>query len=170
MEIREAVAQDWDAIWPFFRDIITARETYTYDPELTFEQAQAIWMSPSSSLPARTTVAIDAEGKVLGSANMYPNRPGPGAHVASASFMVDAAARGQGVGRALCQDMIDWAGRSGFRSIQFNAVVESNTAAVRLWQSLGFEIVGTVPEAFLSPAHGYVGLHVMHRPLRKPAL
>jgi L-amino acid N-acyltransferase YncA len=165
MEIRQAVAEDWDAIWPFFRDIVTARETYTYDPELTFEQAQAIWMSPSSSAMARTTVAVDAEGKVLGSANMYPNRPGPGAHVASASFMVAAAARGQGVGRALCQDMIDWAGRSGFRSIQFNAVVESNTTAVKLWQSLGFAIIGTVPEAFLSPTQGYVGLHVMHRPL-----
>jgi L-amino acid N-acyltransferase YncA len=165
VEIREAVADDWAAIWPFFHEIVTAGETYAYDPELTQEQARAIWMSASSSPVARTTVAIDADGKVLGSANMYPNRPGPGAHVASASFMVDAAARGQGVGRALCQDLIDWAGRTGFRSIQFNAVVESNTTAVRLWQSLGFEIIGTVPEAFLSPAHGYVGLHVMHRPL-----
>ena len=165
MEIREAVAEDWDAIWPFFRDIVTARETYTYDPELTFEQAQAIWMSPSSAALARTTVAIDADGKVLGSANMYPNRPGPGAHVASASFMVDAAARGQGVGRALCQDMIDWAAASGFRSIQFNAVVETNERAVKLWQDLGFEIIGTVPEAFLHATNGYVGLHVMHRKL-----
>src|SRR5688500_7677021 len=123
MKIREAAAADWDAIWPFFREIVTAGETYAYDPGLTYEQAQAMWMSPSSSPLARTTVAIDAEGKILGSANMNPNRPGPGAHVASASFMVDAAARGQGVGRALCQDMIDWAARSGFRSIQFNAVV-----------------------------------------------
>ncbi|MEV8377660.1 GNAT family N-acetyltransferase [Kribbella sp. NPDC056861] len=165
MTIRTAVVTDWAAIWPFFAEIITTQETYTYDPALTYEQAEAIWMSPSSSPLARTTVKVDADGKVLGSANMYPNRPGPGAHVASASFMVDAAARGQGVGRALCSDMIDWAGRSGFRAIQFNAVVESNTRAVKLWQSLGFAIVGTVPEAFLSPTHGYVGLHVMHRPL-----
>ncbi|WBQ05660.1 GNAT family N-acetyltransferase [Kribbella sp. CA-293567] len=165
MDIRPAVVTDWAAIWPFFSAIVSAQETYTYDPALTAEQAEALWMSPSASPLARTTVAIDADGKVLGSANMYPNRPGPGAHVASASFMVDAAARGRGVGRALCQDMIDWAGRNGFRSIQFNAVVESNTTAVRLWQSLGFDIIGTVPEAFLSPTHGYVGLHVMHRPL-----
>jgi L-amino acid N-acyltransferase YncA len=165
MTIRTAVATDWTAIWPFFSEIITTQETYTYDPALTFEQAEALWMSPSTSPLARTTVSVDADGKVLGSANMYPNRPGPGAHVASASFMVDAAARGQGVGRALCVDMIEWAGRSGFRAIQFNAVVESNTRAVKLWQSLGFTIIGTVPDAFLSPAHGYVGLHVMHRPL-----
>jgi L-amino acid N-acyltransferase YncA len=165
MEIREAVADDWAAIWPFFHEIVTAGETYAYDPELTEEQARPLWMSPSSSKPARTTVAVDADGTVLGSANMYPNRPGAGSHVASASFMVDGSKRGRGVGRALCQDMIDWAAAAGFRAIQFNAVVETNERAVKLWQDLGFRIIGTVPEAFHHPTHGYVGLHVMHRML-----
>jgi L-amino acid N-acyltransferase YncA len=165
VQIRDATAGDWPAIWPFFREIVTARETYTYDPELTEEQARELWMSPSSSPLTRTTVAVDADGTVLGSANMYPNRPGPGAHVASASFMVDSKARGKGAGRALCEDMIAWAGRSGFRLIQFNAVVETNEPAVHLWQSLGFRIAGTVPEAFDHPKLGYVGLHVMYRPL-----
>ena len=91
---------------------------------------------------------------------MYPNRPGPGSHVSSASFMVSPAARGRGVGRLLCEDMIAWSGQEGFRSIQFNAVVESNTRAVALWRSLGFEIVGTVPEAF---EHG--GRRTVHSPL-----
>jgi L-amino acid N-acyltransferase YncA len=165
VEIRDATAADWPAIWPFLHQIVTAGETYAYDPAMTEEQSRAIWMSPSSSALARTTVAVDADGTVLGSANMYPNRPGPGSHVASASFMVDEAARGKGVGRALCQDMIDWAGRSGFRSIQFNAVVETNEPAVKLWQALGFQIIGTSPEAFNHPKHGYVGLHIMVRPL-----
>jgi L-amino acid N-acyltransferase YncA len=164
VEIREATADDWPAIWPFCHEIVAARETYTYDPELTEPQARALWMSPSSSALARTTVAVDAGGTVLGSANMYPNRPGPGAHVSSASFMVDGAARGQGVGRKLCEDMIAWSERSGFRMIQFNAVVETNEPAVHLWQSLGFRIAGTVPEAFDHPTLGYVGLHVMYRP------
>ncbi|TDU90042.1 L-amino acid N-acyltransferase YncA [Kribbella voronezhensis] len=164
LRIKDAVADDWAAIWPFFHEIVTAQETYTYDPELTFDQARALWMSPSGSELSRTTVAVDADGTVLGSANMYPNRPGPGSHVASASFMVDSSHRGRGVGRALCQDMIDWAAASGFRAIQFNAVVETNERAVKLWQDLGFTIIGTVPEAFLHPTHGYVGLHVMHRP------
>ncbi|HET6742053.1 MAG TPA: GNAT family N-acetyltransferase, partial [Kribbella sp.] len=115
IEIRDARPEDWTAIWPFFHEIVTARETYTYDPALTKEQAEALWMSPSSSPMARTTVAVDADGTVLGSANMYPNRPGPGAHVSSASFMVDGRARGRGVGRRLCEDMIEWAGRTGFR-------------------------------------------------------
>ena len=165
VQIRNATDTDWPAIWPFFHDIVTAGETYAYDPDLTFEQARSLWMSPSSDPLSRTTVAVDADGTVLGSANMYPNRPGPGSHVASASFMVDSAARGQGVGRLLCEDMIDWAGQEGFRAIQFNAVVETNESAVHLWQELGFRIIGTVPEAFNHPKHGYVGLHVMHRAL-----
>ncbi|MFB6723597.1 GNAT family N-acetyltransferase [Kribbella sp. NPDC056345] len=163
VQIRVATDADWPAIWPFFHDIVAARETYVYDPELTYEQAEAMWMTPATR--SRTTVAVDADGTVLGSANMYPNRPGPGSHVSSASFMVSPAARGRGVGRLLCEDMIEWSGREGFRSIQFNAVVETNEPAVHLWQALGFRIAGTVPEAFEHPKLGYVGLHVMYRPL-----
>jgi L-amino acid N-acyltransferase YncA len=166
--VRDARAEDWPSIQPFFREIVAAGQTYAYDPALTDDQARDLWMSPSSAVTSRTSVAIDAEGTILGSANMYPNRPGPGAHVASASFMVAASARGRGVGRTLCEDMITWATEQGFRAIQFNAVVETNTAAVHLWQSLGFGIIGTVPEAFHHPTHGYVGLHVMHRPLPTP--
>ncbi|WP_237771569.1 GNAT family N-acetyltransferase [Kribbella sp. ALI-6-A] len=168
IRVRDARAEDWPSILPFFREIVDAGETYAYDPALTDEQARDLWMSPSSAVNSRTSVAIDAEGTIVGSANMYPNRPGPGSHVASASFMVASSARGKGVGRTLCADMITWATEQGFRAIQFNAVVETNSAAVHLWQSLGFGIVGTVPEAFHHPTHGYVGLHVMHRPLSTP--
>jgi GNAT superfamily N-acetyltransferase len=79
--------------------------------------------------------------------------------------MVDPAAGGKGVGRALGEYVLDWARDAGFRSMQFNAVVETNVAAVHLWRSLGFEVIGTVPEAFNSRQHGYVGLHVMYRRL-----
>ena len=96
---------------------------------------------------------------------MGPNRPGRGAHVATASFMVGATARGKGVGRALGEEMLRWAREQGYAAVQFNAVVETNTAAVRLWQDLGFEVLTTVPAAFESRRHGRVGLHVMHRPL-----
>src|SRR6476646_8909963 len=93
---------------------------------------------------------------------MGPNRPGRGAHVATASFMVDPAAQGRGVGRALGEHVVAWARDAGYRAIQFNAVVETNTGAVRLWQSLGFRILTTVPGAFDHREHGYVGLHVMY--------
>jgi L-amino acid N-acyltransferase YncA len=158
--IRDARPTDWEAIWPFLRRIVTARETYAYDPDMSEDQARALWMIGP---PGRTVVATDADGVVLGTANMYANRQGPGAHVASASFMVDPGRAGQGVGRALGEHVIEWARATGFRAIQFNAVVETNEPAVRLWRSLGFEVLATVPEAFEHPRHGYVGLLIMHR-------
>ena len=81
------------------------------------------------------------------------------------SFMVDPAHAGRGVGRTLGEHVIGWARAQGYRAMQFNAVVETNTRAVSLWRSLGFQILATVPEAFHHPVHGYVGLHVMHRRL-----
>ena len=105
---------------------------------------------------------LEEDGELLGTAKMGPNRPGRGDHVGTASFMVAPAARGRGVGRRLAAYVVDWHREQGFRGIQFNAVVETNTAAVGLWESLGFTIVGTVPGAFRSRAHGYVGLHVMY--------
>ena len=148
------------AIWPFFRQIVAAGETYAYDRDVSEGEARRIWMVEP---PARTVVATDAERGVLGTANMYANRGGPGSHVASASFMVDPQRASQGTGRALGEHVIEWARDSGFRAIQFNAVVETNEGAVALWRSLGFQIVGRVPEAFDHPRHGYVALLIMHR-------
>jgi GNAT superfamily N-acetyltransferase len=158
--LRDACARDWDAIWPFFREIVVAGETYAYDPNMTKAEGEALWMVGS---PGRTVVATGRDGTVAGTANMYANRSGPGSHVASASFMVDPRHAGRGTGRALGEHVIEWAGKSGFRAIQFNAVVETNDRAVRLWRSLGFEVVGRVPEAFAHPVHGYVALLVIHR-------
>ena len=158
MTIRAATVDDWPRIWPFFREIVDAGETYAYPPDLTSEQARDLWLMRP---PGQTVVLVDGDD-VLGSATMGPNRPGRGSHIGTASFMVSSAARGRGVGRSLGEYVVQWHREHGFRGIQFNAVVETNTAAVRLWQQLGFEIVGTVPGAFDSRAHGPVGLHVMY--------
>jgi L-amino acid N-acyltransferase YncA len=162
MEIRDATAADWPAIWPFLHEIVAAGETYAYRTDMTEEQARRLWMIQP---PGRTVVAVDGDGAVLGTASMYANRPGPGSHVASASFMVDPARAGRGTGRALGEAMLAWARECGFRAVQFNAVVETNARAVALWRSLGFEVIGTVPQAFAHPTEGYVGLHVMYRRL-----
>jgi L-amino acid N-acyltransferase YncA len=159
--IRDATAEDWPAIHPFFARIVAEGRTYAYPEDLAPEQARELWREPP---PGRTVVAVEGDA-VLGSAKMGPNRPGRGAHVATASFMVDPEQAGRGIGRALGEHVVGWARDAGYRSIQFNAVVETNTAAVALWRSLGFEILGTVPEAFDHPEHGLVGLHVMVLPL-----
>ena len=163
MEIREATPEDWAAIWPIFTEVVQAGETYAFDPAMTSEQAAGLWMERP---PGHTVVAL-VDGEVVGTAKMGPNRPARGAHVGTASFMVGSAARGHGVGRALASYVVEWHREQGYRGIQFNAVVETNTAAVALWESLGFVVVGTVPEAFDHPVHGYVGLHVMHLPLTR---
>ena len=154
MTIRVATDADWPQIWRFFDEIVRAGETYAFPLDLTVETAKPWWMTDH-------VVVLEEDGVVLGSAKMGPNRPGRGSHVGTASFMVGAEARGRGVGRRLADFMVEWHREQGFSGIQFNAVVETNTAAVHLWRDLGFEIIGTVPRAFDSAAHGRVGLHVM---------
>lgn len=160
MIIHVATAEHWPQIWGFMREIVAAGETFAWEPDVTEELARSRWFRT----PGRTLVALDGD-RVLGTAAVYPNLPGPGSHVASASFMVDPAAGGRGVGRRLGDAAIEVAQADGYRAMQFNAVVQTNTRAVSLWLSLGFTVVGTVPDAFRSPTHGYVGLHVMHRVL-----
>jgi len=156
--IRPYEDRDWPAIWPIFREVVTARDTYVYDPDWGEDEARSVWVV---SEPGATVVACVGD-EVVGTAQMGPNRPGPGSHVATASFMVARGNRGRGVGRLLAEHVVAWARARGYHAIQFNAVVESNEHAVALWQSLGFEIIGTVPEAFEHPEHGLVGLHVMY--------
>lgn len=158
MIIRSATDTDWPLIWPFFDSIVKDGQTYAYPNDLTIDTAKPLWLEPA---PGHAVVAVE-DDVVLGSAKMGPNRPGRGAHVATASFMVDPAARGKGVGRLLGVHMVEWARAEGYRAIQFNAVVETNTSAVKLWQDLGFQIIGTVPEAFDHRELGLVGLHVMY--------
>ncbi|OUE25473.1 N-acyltransferase YncA [Clavibacter michiganensis] len=163
MQIRPATDADWPLIHPFYRAIVDAGRTYALPAGQSLEEARPHWMAEA---PWRTFVAVDDHGAVIGSAKAGPNRSGRGAHVATGSFLVDPGHAGRGVGRALGEHVIAWARAEGYRAIQFNAVVETNRAAVHLWESLGFRIVGTVPEAFDHAEDGLVGLHVMHLPLR----
>lgn len=160
--IREATPEDWPAIWAFMRGIVEAGETFSWDRETREEVARSSWMHEP---PGRTVVAVDDTGRIAGTAETHPNYGGPGAHIANAGFMVDPTYEGRGVGRALCQNVIDSARADGYQAMVFNAVVETNTRAVKLWRSFGFEILATIPEAFDHPQKGYVGLHVMYRPL-----
>ncbi|MCW2637685.1 MAG: GCN5-related N-acetyltransferase [Blastococcus sp.] len=158
MLIREAHEDDWPLLFPIFATVVADGRTYAYPEGLSQEEARSLWMEPP---PGRTVVALDG-GAIVGTAKMGPNRPGQGAHVATAGFMVDPGARGRGVGRLLGEHAVEWARAAGYRAMQFNAVVETNLAAVRLWEFLGFRTLATVPGAFDHPDHGFVGLHVMY--------
>lgn len=162
MIVRDAVDGDWPEIWPFLRDIVRAGETYTWPTDVTEIAARTRWMLPP---PWRVFVAVTPAGRIAGTAKVGPNQDGPGDHVANASFMVNAAFGGAGVGRALGEHVLRVARDDGYHAMQFNAVVETNTRAIALWQSLGFEILTTIPDAFRHPTAGDVGLHVMYRRL-----
>jgi L-amino acid N-acyltransferase YncA len=162
VHIRRATEDDWPRIYPIYAAIMSEGKTYPFPERQPLAEARPWWMEEP---PGQTVVTVTNAGDIAGSAKMGPNRPGRGAHVATASFIVDPARQGQGVGRALGQYTLDWCRAAGFASIQFNAVVEANAPAVHLWQSLGFEIIGTAPESFDHPEQGLVGLHVMWRRL-----
>jgi GNAT superfamily N-acetyltransferase len=161
MEIRVAEDADWPGIFPFYSAVMAEGRTYPFPERQTLDEAKPWWMEQP---PGQTVVAV-ADGRIVGSAKMGRNRPGRGAHIATGSFLVDPGYRGGGIGRALGEYVIGWCRAQGFHGIQFNSVVEVNEPAVHLWKSLGFEVIGTVPESFDHPDHGLVGLHVMYRRL-----
>ncbi|MBB5867000.1 L-amino acid N-acyltransferase YncA [Allocatelliglobosispora scoriae] len=165
MKFRQASNEDWAGIWPIVREVVATGETYTWSPTMDEAAGRTAWMLPA---PAEVWVATDDDGTVIGTAMLRPNYPTLGDHVANASFMVPASAGGRGVGRALAERIIERARELGFRSMQFNAVVSTNTRAVALWRSMGFEVVGTSPGAYRHATLGYVDLLIMFRDLTKP--
>jgi L-amino acid N-acyltransferase YncA len=157
--VRRASDADWPRIWPVWRDVVAAGDTYEYRPDTPEHEARRLWLAPE---PTETWLA-ETDGAVLGTYLMKPNRIGLGDHVANAGYMVAADARGQGVGRALALHSLDRARQLGYSAMQFNAVVASNHRAIALWRALGFIIVGTVPDAFRRADGGFADVHVMHR-------
>jgi L-amino acid N-acyltransferase YncA len=161
MNIRPATDADHDAIWAIFHEVVADEDTYALDANISREDALAYWFG----LGTHTYVAEQRELGVAGTYILRPNQSGGGSHVANAGFMVSARARGQGIGRAMAEHCLSEARRFGFRAMQFNYVISTNTAAIRLWQDLGFETVGTLPSAFRHPEKGYVDVYIMYRSL-----
>jgi len=160
VQIRAASASDSEAVWSIFHAVVARGDTYTFDPEMSRADALAYWLQPSH----RCYVAQN-ERAIVGTYILKANQPSLGSHVANAAFMVSPHARGLHVGRAMGEHALIEARRLGFRAMQFNFVVSTNEPAIRLWQTLGFEIVGTLPAAFRHAQKGYVDAYVMFRPL-----
>jgi L-amino acid N-acyltransferase YncA len=160
LEIREARADDAEAIWTILEPVIRAGETYPLPRDMTREDALTYWFSINHEV----FVAED-DGRMVGTYYLRANQQGGGAHVANCGYMTSPAATGRGVASAMCTHSLDQAKRCGFRAMQFNLVVTTNERAVRLWQRCGFEIVGTLPQVFLHPTAGYVNAYVMYRML-----
>jgi len=160
MLIRRAGANDAPAIWRIIGPTIRAGETYALDRDMSEAQALAYWLGGD-----RETYVAEDEGAIVGTYYLRANQAGGGSHVCNCGYMTSAAATGRGIARAMCMHSIERARELGYRAMQFNFVVSTNTRAVALWQSLGFAVVGRLPQAFRHPALGDVDALVMFRKL-----
>ena len=163
LEIRAAKEPDHDAIWNIFHAVVAAADTYAFSPKMTRDEGLAYWFRADT----RTYVA-EGDRRVVGTYILKPNQPALGSHIANAAFMVAPTERGLGVGRKMGEHCLNEARRLGFRAMQFNFVVSTNTSAIHLWEQLGFKIVGTLPGAFRHPEKGYVAVYVMFCSLVDP--
>ncbi|TFZ45266.1 GNAT family N-acetyltransferase [Stenotrophomonas maltophilia] len=157
MEIRVASANDFDAMWGMFKAAIATQDALPFAESFQVETFRMHWFQD------QTPCVAVLEGQVVGMYKMGPNYPDLGAHVASATYVVDAQAQGQGVGRALVEHSLEQARAEGFLAMQFNYVVSTNGPALALYRKLGFAVVGTLPKAFLHGTLGLVDVYVMHR-------
>ncbi len=158
MIIREAKQKDWDAIWPIFHEVVSAGDTYAYETTTDKDQARKIWLDSP-----RKTYVFEESGEIRATYYLKTNQAGPGEHVCNCGYMVSSAARGQGLATSMCEHSQKVAQALGYRAMQFNFVASSNEGAVRLWEKLGFETVGRLPNAFKHPVEGYVDALVMFK-------
>jgi L-amino acid N-acyltransferase YncA len=158
VRIRPAVPADFEALWPIFQAVVAKGDTYVFAPDTPSQDARAYWFAPGV-----TSYVAEEDGRVVGMYKIVANQRDRGSHVANASFMVDPAASGRGVGRAMGEHCLREARRMGFLAMQFNLVVSTNEPAVALWKKLGFQIVGTLPKVFRHQERGLVDAYVMHR-------
>jgi len=158
--IRLVTKDDCAGIWAILEPMIRAGETYTLPLDMSKEEALAYWLAAE-----KETFIYQEDSAILGTYFLRANQSGGGAHVANCGYVTAPAAQGRGIARAMCLHSLARARERGFRAMQFNFVIRSNQQAVKLWLSLGFAIVGQLPEAFQHPKLGFVDALVMYKPL-----
>ncbi len=160
MMIRPARADDRAALLALLQPVIARGETYALDRDMSAEAILVYWLGAE-----KDTFVAESDGVVLGTYYLRANQAGGGRHVANCGYVTSGEATGRGVARAMCLHSLDHARTRGFRAMQFNCVVSTNTRAVALWQAMGFEIVGRLPGAFEHPEQGPVDAFVMFQTL-----
>ena len=160
MVIREAMATDMDAIWEIFENVVNKGDTYAFAPGTSKDAFSTLWFGP-----AMKTFVAEEDGRIAGSYFIKPNQPGLGAHIANCGYMIHPDSRGKGIGGQLCEHSLQIARELGYKGMQYNMVVSTNTKAVELWKKFGFQIIGTIPGGFNHAKLGYVDAYIMFRTL-----
>lgn len=156
--IRPATPADLDDVWRMWKEVMEQGDYFPYGPEYTRQQIESGWINPENIIGV-----AEADGHIAGAYIVRPNQPGHGAHVANAAYMVDTPFRNQGIGKQLCAHSLEAAKVAGYRAMQFNLVVSTNTGAVKAWEALGFQRIGIIPEGFHQKGKGYVDAYIYHR-------
>lgn len=160
IDIRRAEPRDTGAIAAIILPTIREGATYALDPDMSEAEALAYWMAPD-----KETFVAEENDEIVGTYFMRPNQAGGGRHVCNCGYMTRMQSAGRGIARRMCEHSLEHARSRGYRAMQFNFVVTTNERAVRLWRSLGFQIVGRLPGAFRHPSAGYVDALVMYQQL-----
>jgi ribosomal protein S18 acetylase RimI-like enzyme len=163
MEIRRYQEKDWDHVWPIIRKVFRSGETYAFSPEISEQAAHDVWIEK----PQETYVLTGNRNAILGTYFIKPNQPGLGSHVCNCGYIVSDDARNQGAAARMCEHSQHVAVDLGYKAMQYNLVVSTNKGAIRLWEKMGFHVVGVLPKAFLSKSAGYVDALVMYKELKK---
>lgn len=156
MTIRKATESDFDQVWKIFSKVIETGDTYVYDPTTPKSELSKLWFAPTMQ-----TFVYEEQGKILGTYYLKPNQIDLGNHIANCGYMVSPKAQGKGIGKILCAHSLQIAKDAGFKGIQFNLVVSTNTRAIKLWEKFGFKIIGTIPKGFNHAKLGYVDAYIM---------
>lgn len=160
MQIRKAEASDAGAIIEIILPVIREGTTYALDRDMSESDALLYWTGAD-----KETFVAEEDGIILGTYYIRPNQAGGGRHVCNCGYMTRTSATGRGVARRMYEHSLKYAASQGYRAMQFNFVVSTNERAVVLWQSLGFEVIGRIPQAFVHPVHGFVDALVMYQRL-----
>ncbi|GAA4276696.1 GNAT family N-acetyltransferase [Aquimarina mytili] len=158
MKIREATPKDYDTIWEIFEKVIKTGDTYVFDPQTQKKDLTKHWFASYMK-----TYVLEEQGKVIGTYIIKPNQIDLGSHIANCSYMVHPNYHGKGAGKMLCEHSLQNAKEMGYKAMQFNIVVSTNIAAVKLWQKYNFEIIGTIPKGYKHSSLGYVDAYIMYR-------
>lgn len=161
MTIRPATTQDHEVIWEILKAVVATGDTYVFNPDSSQDKMMAFWCDPD----AHVYIAEDGS-RIVGTYRIKANQPDRGSHIANGAYMVSPQAKGQGIGRSMGIHSLEQARQLGYHAVQFNFVIKTNTAAVNLWKSLGFEIVGEIPLAFKHQTLGYVNVYIMYKSLQ----
>jgi L-amino acid N-acyltransferase YncA len=162
VNIRKAIPSDSDQIWEIISEVISKGDTYVFAPDSSKEKMLDYWLASD-----KHTFVAEQNGEIIGTFYLKANQPDLGSHIVNAGYMVSSKARGQGLGYTMGEFSIAEAKRLGFRAMQFNIVIKTNEGAVRLWQKLGFSIIGEIPDAFQHSRLGFVNAYIMYQSLVK---